>query len=133
MARRNRISAGSLDTVVCVINGAHSILYSLDAEADRVFLRDVLGFRHVDAGHGWLIFQLPPAEAAVHPTEGEPGAELYLMCDDLPATLSDLAARGVVTGDRTEARWGAVVSVSLPSGLRIGLYEPRHPVAHDLG
>ncbi|WP_194921964.1 VOC family protein, partial [Catenulispora rubra] len=78
-----------------MITGTHAILYSADPEADRAFLRDVLEFPHVDAGGGWLIFQLPPAELGVHPAEGPPAGELYLMCDDLDATLAVLAARGV--------------------------------------
>ncbi len=116
-----------------MINGAHVIVYSRDADADRAFLRDVLGFPHVDAGHGWLIFKLPPAEAAMHPTEGEPGAELYLMCDDLEVTVAELVAKGVsVPPERTEARWGVIATITLPSGAGLGLYEPRHPVAYDL-
>ena len=116
-----------------MINGAHVVLHSRDAEADRDFLRDVLGFPHVDAGHGWLIFKLPPAEVGVHPTEGEPGQELYLMCDDLEATLAGLAAKGVgFSPERTRARWGTIASIKLPSGADLALYEPLHPVAHDL-
>jgi predicted enzyme related to lactoylglutathione lyase len=115
-----------------MINGTHAILYSTDAEADRAFLRDVLGFPDVDAGGGWLIFQLPPAELGVHPADGTPTTELYLMCDGLDATLTELAAKGVSTvGERTEARWGVRAYIGLPSGARLGLYEPRHPVAVD--
>ena len=115
-----------------MINGAHVILYSRDAEADREFIRDVLGFAHVDAGHGWLIFQLPPAEVAVHPTDGPPGHELYLMCDDIEATVADLAAKGaVVNAERSEERWGSVATLALPSGAPLSLYQPRHPVAHS--
>src|SRR5690348_3973806 len=116
-----------------MINGAHVIVYSRDAEADRAFLRDVLGFPHVDAGHGWLIFKLPPAEAAMHPTDAAPSTELYLMCDDLEATVAELAAKGASVGpERTEARWGVIATITLPSGAGLGLYEPRHPVAYDL-
>jgi hypothetical protein len=117
-----------------MINGAHVILYSRDAEADRRFIADVLGFGHVDAGHDWLIFQLPPAEVAVHPTEAAaPSHELFLMCDDLEATLTDLAAAGVATaGPVTEERWGVRAEIILPSGAPLGLYQPRHPVAHSL-
>jgi hypothetical protein len=117
-----------------MINGAHVILYSRDAEADRRFIADVLGFGHVDAGHDWLIFQLPPAEVAVHPTEAAaPSHELFLMCDDLEATLTDLAAAGVATaGPVTEERWGVRADIILPSGAPLGLYQPRHPVAHSL-
>lgn len=119
-----------------MITGTHAILYSTDADADRTFLRDMLGFPNLDAGGGWLIFQLPPAELAVHPThegEGAPAAELYLMCDDLDATLAELAAKGVHTvGERTETRWGIRVWIPLPSGARVGMYQPRHPVAREL-
>jgi catechol 2,3-dioxygenase-like lactoylglutathione lyase family enzyme len=116
-----------------MITGAHAILYSTDAEADRAFLRDVLGFPYVDAGGGWLIFQLPPAELGLHPAEGASAGEFYLMCDDLDATLAELASKGVrPVGERAEARWGVRAWVSLPSGARLGLYEPRHPVARDL-
>jgi catechol 2,3-dioxygenase-like lactoylglutathione lyase family enzyme len=116
-----------------MINGTHVILYSTDADADRAFLRDVLGFPNVDAGGGWLIFQLPPAELGVHPAEGAPATELYLMSDDLDATLAELAAKGVrPAGERIEARWGVRVPIALPSGAVIGLYEPRHPVARGL-
>jgi catechol 2,3-dioxygenase-like lactoylglutathione lyase family enzyme len=117
-----------------MITGAHVILFSRDAEADRAFIRDVLGFAHVDAGGGWLIFKLPPAEAAVHPEdEGQPRHELYLMCNDLAATLAQLRARGVrVSEEANQPRWGLLGSVTLPSGAQLGIYEPRHPVAHSL-
>jgi catechol 2,3-dioxygenase-like lactoylglutathione lyase family enzyme len=115
-----------------MINGAHVVVYSRDAEADRAFLRDVLGFPHVDAGHGWLIFKLPPAEAAVHPGEND-GAELYLMCDDLAATLDELTAKGVeIAQPISDAGWGSRAAIKLPSGADLALYEPRHPVAYDL-
>jgi catechol 2,3-dioxygenase-like lactoylglutathione lyase family enzyme len=117
-----------------MITGAHVILFSRDAEADRAFIRDVLGFANVDAGGGWLIFKLPPAEAAVHPEdEGQPRHELYLMCDDLAATLAQLRDRGVkVSEEVSQQRWGLLGSVTLPSGAQLGIYEPRHPVAHSL-
>jgi catechol 2,3-dioxygenase-like lactoylglutathione lyase family enzyme len=114
-----------------VINGAHVILYSRDADADRAFLRDVLGFSHVDAGGGWLIFALPPSETAVHPTDGEQRLELYLLCDDVEATMHELEERGVeFTSPVRDERWGRVTSVRLPGGAEVGLYEPRHPTAH---
>lgn len=114
------------------ITGAHILLYSQDAEADRAFFHDVLEFRSVDAGHGWLIFKLPPAEAAMHPADGETRAELYLMCDDLQAVIKALAAKNVTcTGVATE-RWGIRTSIRLPSGGRLGLYQPAHPTALDL-
>ncbi|MFF4959761.1 VOC family protein [Streptomyces sp. NPDC001222] len=114
-----------------MINGAHIVLYSRDAEADRGFFRDVLGWPHVDAGHGWLVFEAPPAELAFHPTEGGPTHELMLMCDDLDATMAELTAKGVrFTQPVTEARWGRVTAFRLPGGGDIGLYQPLHPRAH---
>jgi catechol 2,3-dioxygenase-like lactoylglutathione lyase family enzyme len=115
-----------------MINGAHVIVYSQDAEADRSFMRDTLGFAGVDAGDGWLIFQLPPAEVAVHPTDGEAKHELYLMCDDIENVLGELAAKGVeVARPVSDESWGLLASISLPSGAELPLYEPRHPVAYD--
>jgi hypothetical protein len=111
-----------------VIFGAHLVLYSADAEADRAFLTDVLDLGSVDAGGGWLIFALPPAEAAVHPAEA-PATELYLMCDDLEAEMRTLAGRGVTCSPVEEPRWGSVTKVRLPSGAEIGLYQPKHPTA----
>jgi catechol 2,3-dioxygenase-like lactoylglutathione lyase family enzyme len=110
-----------------LIFGAHAILYSENAEADRAFFRDVLGFSFVDAGHGWLIFALPPAEIAVHPAEANGRHELYFMCDDLRAEISALAAKGVVCSERQEAQWGSVTRIRLPGGGEVGLYQPRHP------
>ncbi|WP_189190931.1 VOC family protein [Streptomyces albiflavescens] len=116
-----------------MINGAHVVIYTRDAEADRVFFRDVLGLAHVDAGHGWLIFKAPPAEFAFHPAEGEPSHELMLMCDDVETTMAELGEQGVeFTRPLTEARWGRVTGFRLPGGGEIGLYEPRHPRAHDV-
>jgi hypothetical protein len=122
-----------------MINGAHVILYSHDADADRAMLRDVLGFPSVDAGGGWLIFALPPAEVAVHPTGDDFAAErgilpseLYLMCDDLHAAIDALAARGVRCTGVDQAPWGMKTTIILPSGGEIGLYQPRHPTALGL-
>jgi catechol 2,3-dioxygenase-like lactoylglutathione lyase family enzyme len=115
-----------------VITGAHVIVYSKDADADREFFRDVLGYPNVDAGGGWLIFKLPPAEVAVHPADGDGQHELYLMCDDLEATVAELTAKGVECGERNDQRWGVVSSIRLPGGGQVGLYEPRHPLAYDL-
>ncbi len=112
-----------------MIFGAHVIVYSKDAEADRAFFRDVLGFSSVDAGHGWLIFALPPAEVAVHPTEGDDQHELYLMCDDLKAEISALAVKGVRCSEVQEARWGSITMIGLPGGGEVGLYQPKHPTA----
>jgi catechol 2,3-dioxygenase-like lactoylglutathione lyase family enzyme len=116
-----------------MITGSHVVVYSLDPEADRRFFADVLGLPHVDAGSGWLIFRAPPAELAVHPTEGSTGHELYLMCDNLEATMSELRSRGVdFTDDVSEARWGLVTRFRLPGGGEVGMYEPRHPLAIDV-
>ncbi|MGA3195375.1 MAG: extradiol dioxygenase [Terriglobales bacterium] len=112
-----------------MINGAHIIIYSKDAEADRNFFRDVLKFPAVDAGHGWLIFALPPAEAAFHPDEKNDRHELYLMCDDLKATMESLQEHKVKLGAVKKERWGILTELTLPGGGRIGLYEPRHPTA----
>ncbi|KUN03325.1 extradiol dioxygenase [Streptomyces yokosukanensis] len=111
-----------------MINGAHVVLYSRDAEADRAFLRDTLGWAHVDAGRGWLIFKAPPTEVAFHPTDGEPAHELMLMCDDLDATRRRLTEQGVeFTRPVEEAGWGRVTALRLPGGGELALYEPRHP------
>ena len=109
-----------------MITGAHTVLYSPDADALRAFFRDVLGFPSVDAGGGWLIFALPPAELAAHPGE-KSGSELYLMCDDLEATMADLRAKGVALGAISDRGWGRVTTIALPDGGELGLYEPRHP------
>ncbi|MFJ9828734.1 VOC family protein [Streptomyces sp. NPDC101160] len=115
-----------------MFSGAHVILYTPDAEADRAFLKDVIGFDHVDAGRGWLIFRLPPAEFAVHPTEGAPKNEIYLMCDDIAQTLATLEDRGAeVSRPVNDQGWGLVSAVRLPSGTELPLYEPRHPIAHS--
>jgi hypothetical protein len=113
---------------VSMVFGAHLVLFSTDADADRRFLAEKLGMRSVDAGHGWLIFEMPPAEVAVHPAEA-PGAELYLMCDDLTAEVESLVARGVSCSPVEEARWGSITKIVLPGGGAIGLYQPRHPLA----
>lgn len=114
-----------------MITGAHVILYSKDAAADREFLRDVLSLGHVDAGDSWLIFRLPPTELAIHPTGGEPQQEFYLMCDDLDETVRQLTAKGAeVDGELTKASWGMRASIRLPSGSVLPLYQPRHPTAH---
>jgi len=121
-----------------MFTGAHLLLNSSNAEADRAFLRDVLEFPFVDAGHGWLIFKLPVAEAAVHPTDGVSAGhgmlstQLYLMCDDLQATIQALAAKNVVCTKVDTERWGIKTSIRLPSGGEIGLYQPAHPTALGL-
>ena len=116
-----------------MITAAHVILYSTDAEADRVFIRDVLGLAGVVAGDGWLIFKLPPAEIAVHPTDGLSKHEFFLMCDDIEQTLVDLTAKGVtVSKPISEQGWGLLASIQLPSGSDLSIYQPRHATAYDL-
>ena len=115
-----------------MIYGTHVVVFSRDADADRAFLADVLGFDHVDAGGGWLIFGLPPAEAAVHPADA-PGAELYFMCGDLAAEMQTLAEKGVDCSEVEDARWGSVTKIRLPGGGEIGVYQPRHAIATEPG
>jgi len=105
------------------------IVYSKDAEADRAFFRNVLGFASVDAGHGWLIFAMPPAEAAFHPSDANDVHELYFMCEDLKAEMAALAEKGVRCSDVQEARWGSITKIQLPGGGKVGLYQPKHPTA----
>lgn len=114
-----------------MITGVHSMLYTPQPEAVRAFFRDVLGFRHVDAGEGWLIFALPPAELGVHPSNPPLHHDLYLMCDNLEQTMAELASKGVeFTSPIKSEGWGATTAIALPGGGRIGLYQPRHPTAH---
>lgn len=122
-----------------MVNGVHFLLYSKNAEADRAFVRDVLGFKTVDVGGGWLIFGLPPAEIGIHPGDGNfvqshaeqslLGAVMYLMCDDLQATVVELGAKNVKCSETIEAQWGITTTVPLPSGGRVGLYQPKHRTA----
>ncbi len=112
-----------------MIFGAHLVVYSKDAAADRAFFRDVLGFNLVDAGHGWLIFALPPAEMAVHPSQENDRHELYFMCNDLEAEISSLKDKEVHCSAVQEARWGSIVKIRLPGGGEIGLYQPKHATA----
>ncbi len=110
--------------------GTHALIYSTDAEADRAFLRDVLGLASIDSGGGWLIFALPPAELGVHPTEGDPRHEVYLMCDDIERTLGELQAKGAaIDGAIVEAGFGRMITIRLPSGGSLPIYEPRHATA----
>jgi catechol 2,3-dioxygenase-like lactoylglutathione lyase family enzyme len=102
-------------------------VYTKDAEADRAFFRDVLQFPSVDAGHGWLIFAMPPLEVAFHDSEKNGQHELFLMCDDLAATLRDLKSKQVTVSDVSEQRWGNLATLTLPGGGKIGIYEPKHP------
>ena len=110
-----------------MIHGAHAIIYSKDADADRAFVRDVLKYRFADAGHGWLIFALPPAEVAFHPSDENDVHELYLMCDDVVAFRAEMQAKGVATTPVREERWGLITRMTLPGGGKLGVYQPRHP------
>ena len=110
-----------------MINGIHALICNKEAEKLRAFFSDILGFGAVDAGQGWLIFALPPAELGVHPTDGKGSHELYLMCDDLAATLKDLKAKKVKVSEVNEQRWGSVATFALPGGGKIGIYQPKHP------
>lgn len=110
-----------------MITGVHAIVHSRDAEADRAFFRDVLGWPYVDSGGGWLIFAQPPAELAVHPIDGPERHEVWLMCDDIEATVAELSGRGVeFVWPVREESFGLTTSVRLPGGGQLGLYEPRH-------
>ncbi len=109
-----------------MIIGAHSVIYSKDPEADRVFLRDVLELPNVDVGGGWLIFGLPPAEVAVHPSDENDLNEFYLMCDDVDGFIADMKKRRVKCGPVHLQPWGRLTQVSLPGGGKLGVYEPRH-------
>jgi len=125
-----------------MISGAHVVIYTKDAEADRAFFRDVLQFPFVDAGQGWLIFAMPPLEVAFHDAEkqdsekdgsesgvaeSEDKHELFLMCDDIAATLKDLQAKNVKVSAVSEQRWGKLARFTLSGGGKIGIYEPKHP------
>jgi predicted enzyme related to lactoylglutathione lyase len=111
-----------------VITGAHVVIHTRDAEADRNFFKDLFGFESVDAGHGWLIFALPAAEVAFHPAD-ELRHELYLMCEDLDTTTAELKRKGAIfKGPTNELRWGRLAHIELPGGGTLGIYEPKHPV-----
>jgi catechol 2,3-dioxygenase-like lactoylglutathione lyase family enzyme len=111
-----------------VITGVHAIVFSSEAEKVRAFFADVLGMPAADAGGGWLIFALPPAELAVHPADGDSRQELYLMCDDIHATLAELRGKGVeVARGVSDQGWGLLAAIRLPDGLELPIYEPRHP------
>jgi len=112
-----------------MITGAHAVIFTRDADAVRTFLRDVLGFSSVDAGDGWLIFALPPAELAAHPTDEAGHHELYLMCDDVHATVGELKDKGVeFSRPISDEGFGLMTAITLPGGGELGLYEPRHPI-----
>ncbi len=111
-----------------MISGVHAVVFSREADKVRAFFADVLGLAAVDAGGGWLIFALPPAELAVHPADGDGQHELYLMCDDIHATLAELRGKGVeVAREVSDQRWGLMAAIRLPDGSEFGIYEPRHP------
>ena len=110
-----------------MIVGAHVVLYSADAEADRAFFRDVLHYPFTDAGHGWLIFALPPAEVAIHPADDGGGHELFLMCDDIEAFRAQMSERGIACSDVQTERWGSITGLTLPGGGTLRVYQPAHP------
>jgi hypothetical protein len=109
-----------------MITGAHSVIYSTDAEADRSFLRDVLRLTNVDVGHGWLIFGLPPAEVAVHPSENNDVHEFYLLCDDVNAFVAEMTSHQIACDPVQEQRYGLFTRLPLPGGGKLGVYQPRH-------
>jgi hypothetical protein len=115
-----------------MITGVHAMIYSKQAEAVRKFFGETLGRPSVDAGRGWLIFALPPAELGIHPSDDDESHELYLMCDDLEATIGELAAKGVTAGEISDQGWGRVTMLTIADGVRVGLYQPRHPTALHL-
>jgi len=114
-----------------MITGVHALIYTKQADAVRAFFKDVVGAPSVDAGRGWLIFALPPAELGIHPEDHE-SHELYLMCDDIDRTLAELKAKGVEAGPISDQGWGRVASITIASGVTLGLYEARHPTALHL-
>ncbi|MGD0753091.1 MAG: extradiol dioxygenase [Anaerolineales bacterium] len=109
-----------------MITGAHSIIYSTDPSADRAFLRDVLKFPYVDAGESWLIFSLPPAELAVHPSDQNDQQELFLTCDDIHGFVREMAQHNIQVGQIQHQNWGHIVYITLPGGGRLGVYQPTH-------
>ncbi len=114
-----------------MISGLHALLYSRDADADRAFFRDVLGLDSVDSGGGWLIFAMPPAELGIHPANENGRHQLYLLCDDIEATAKQLEAKGVpLKRPFQEESWGRVMVIKLPGGGELGIYQPKHPLAH---
>jgi hypothetical protein len=116
-----------------MIDGVHALFYAKDADRVRSFFKDTLNLGSVDAGHGWLIFALPPAELGIHPTEDKPHHEFYLMCDDIQATMKELKAKKVeFAGEVKDQGWGLVTAMKVPGGGEMGLYQPKHPTALKL-
>jgi catechol 2,3-dioxygenase-like lactoylglutathione lyase family enzyme len=109
-----------------MINGAHTIIYSQNPDADRAFLRDVLQLPNVDVGGGWLIFGLPPAELAVHPSDRNDVHEFYLMCADIQAFIERVTSHGIACEPVNDAGWGLLSRLTLPGGGKLGVYQPRH-------
>ena len=109
-----------------MITGAHAMIYSKNAEADRDFIKNVLKLSHVDVGHGWLIFALPPSEIAVHPTTEYNKQELYFMCDDIKAFVDEMKGQGIACSEPQDQGWGIVTELTLPGGGPLGVYQPRH-------
>ena len=116
-----------------MINGAHAVIFTKDAEALRGFLRDTLGFQGVDAGGGWLIFAAPPSEVACHPAEANGKHEVFLMCDDVRAEIARLGEKGIECGPVSDEGFGLLTAIRLPGGGELGLYEPRHALVHGGG
>lgn len=116
-----------VQTTKPMITGAHSILYSADAEADMAFFKDILKFPNVDAGRGWLIFALPPSELAIHPSDSNDKCELYLMVDEINSFIAEMATHNIACSKIETQRWGLLTSLTLPGGGKLGVYEPKHP------
>ncbi len=116
-----------------MIIGAHSIIYSADPDADRAFLRDVLKLTHVDVGHGWLIFGLPPAEVAVHPSDKNDVHEFYLMTDDVAETINTMQTEGISCSPVQDEGWGLLTRLTLPGGGKLGIYQPKHARPEAVG
>jgi hypothetical protein len=113
-----------------MLTGTHLIIYTRDADADRAFFRDILRLPSVDAGEGWLIFALPPAEIAFHPADRDAGHEIFLLCDDINALHGDLTGKGVQCGPIAQEPWGNITRVTLPGGSHLGIYQPKHARPH---
>jgi hypothetical protein len=116
-----------------MIIGAHSVIFSTNPDADRAFLRDVLQLTHVDVGHGWLIFGLPPSEVAVHPSEANSVHEFYLMCDDVEAFVVEMKKHDIVCEPVKDEGWGLLTHITLPGGGKLGVYQPRHARPETMG